>query len=371
MYKIDEKSNRIEKVERKTFSELNYSERENFQEWICNNPEVFNEELLIIQKEFNGFNETNERLDLLALDKQGNIVVIENKLDDSGKDVVWQVLKYAAYCSTLSKNNIIDIYQEYLDKNSIQEQAAEKLSEFYDIEDVEELKLNIGNTQRLILVAAKFRKEITSAVLWLMNYKLRIQCFKVTPYKRGSDTYINFDQIIPVKDIEEYVISMAEKSQDDIATQEDKKSSDKIRTKFWKEYLDKINTRIDLYKNVNPAKNHWISGGVGIFGVGLNSGISKKYGRVELYISTGNKEDNKKIFDELLKKKEEIEKEFDKEIIWERLDNRKASRIKCELSGVSYLNKEDWNKMIEFMVDAMESLYKALKTPLAEVKKMI
>lgn len=63
----------------------------------------FGEELLIIQKEFNGFNDTNERLDLLALDKEGNIVVIENKLDDTGRDVTWQVLKYASYCSTLNK----------------------------------------------------------------------------------------------------------------------------------------------------------------------------------------------------------------------------------------------------------------------------
>jgi hypothetical protein len=52
---------------------------------------------------------------LLALDKQGNLVVIENKLDDAGKDVTWQVLKYASYCSTLSKKNIKEIYQEYLE----------------------------------------------------------------------------------------------------------------------------------------------------------------------------------------------------------------------------------------------------------------
>jgi len=38
---------------------------------------------LIIQKEFDGFNDTRERLDLLALDKEGNIVIIENKLDDT------------------------------------------------------------------------------------------------------------------------------------------------------------------------------------------------------------------------------------------------------------------------------------------------
>ncbi len=64
-------------------------------------PESLGEELLIIQKEFDGFDETRERLDLLALDKQGSLVVIENKLDDSGRDVVWQALKYASYCSSL------------------------------------------------------------------------------------------------------------------------------------------------------------------------------------------------------------------------------------------------------------------------------
>jgi RecB family endonuclease NucS len=86
------------------------------QEWIANNPECLGEELLIIQKEFDGFNDTNERLDLLAVDKQGNVVVIENKLDDTGRDVTWQVLKYASYCSTLNKEQVAKIYQDFLNK---------------------------------------------------------------------------------------------------------------------------------------------------------------------------------------------------------------------------------------------------------------
>ena len=69
-------------------------------------PEALGEELLIIQKEFDGFADTRERLDLLALDKDGRLVVIENKLDDSGRDVVWQALKYVAYCSNLTKAQI-------------------------------------------------------------------------------------------------------------------------------------------------------------------------------------------------------------------------------------------------------------------------
>jgi RecB family endonuclease NucS len=88
MYLINKNENKIEKVAERTFSELGFKERENLQEWIANNPDCLGEDLLIIQKEFDGFNDTNERLDLLALDKQGNIVVIENKLDDSGKDEI-------------------------------------------------------------------------------------------------------------------------------------------------------------------------------------------------------------------------------------------------------------------------------------------
>lgn len=100
MYIINKDTNRIEKIESTTFKQLGFKEREHLQEWIANNPSCLNEDLLIIQKEFDGFNDTSERLDLLALDKQGNLVIIENKLDDTGRDVTWQVLKYSSYCST-------------------------------------------------------------------------------------------------------------------------------------------------------------------------------------------------------------------------------------------------------------------------------
>ena len=56
-------------------------------------PDALGEELLIIQKEFDGFADTRERLDLLALDKNGQLVIIENKLDDTGRDVVWQAVQ--------------------------------------------------------------------------------------------------------------------------------------------------------------------------------------------------------------------------------------------------------------------------------------
>lgn len=123
MFQIDRSANRLRRLERASFSALGFREREHLQEWLAAMPDALCETmgegedgLLIIQKEFDGFDGTRERLDLLALDRNGQLVVIENKLDDSGRDVVWQALKYAAYCSSLKKTEIVGIFQQYLDR---------------------------------------------------------------------------------------------------------------------------------------------------------------------------------------------------------------------------------------------------------------
>lgn len=134
MYQIDRINNRIKQLSVKKFTELGFYEREHLQEWIANAPEAMGEELLIIQKEFDGFDETKERLDLLALDKEGNLVVIENKLDDSGRDVDWQALKYASYCSNLNKSQIVEIYQSYLNRFCNSGDAKTQICEFLEVQ---------------------------------------------------------------------------------------------------------------------------------------------------------------------------------------------------------------------------------------------
>lgn len=366
MYQIDTTTNRILKIESKTFSDLGFRERENLQEWIANNPECLGEELLIIQKEFDGFNDTNERLDLLAVDKQGNVVVIENKLDDTGRDVTWQVLKYASYCSTLNKEQIAKIYQDYLNKQKSNENAEENLMEFFNKSDFAEISLNSGQTQRIIMVAGSFRKEVTSTVLWLMNYKLRIQCFKAEPFKSGDKLFVNFEQIIPMKEAEDYVISMANKTQEDINEQEVTKTRYLIRMEFWKEFLRELNKNPNSFQNISPSKDNWI--GTSIGGISFNFVISNYYARAEVYINKGKKELNKFIFDELYSKKAEIENSFGGALEWERLDEKITCRIKHELNDVDYFNRDDWKKMIAFMIDSMQRLEKSFREPITKMK---
>lgn len=206
MFKIDPHSNRINPLEVKRFSELGFTERKHLQEWLENYPQALaqedGEELLIIQKEFDGFDDTRERLDLLAIDKDGNLVVIENKLDDSGRDVVWQALKYASYCANLKKQQVVEIFQRYLNQKAQNEgstpaDAESVLLEFLQADDLQSVQLNTLKSQRLILVAAHYRKEVTNTVLWLSQFGVNCQCFKVTPYQAGAELFLNVEQIIP------------------------------------------------------------------------------------------------------------------------------------------------------------------------------
>lgn len=370
MYIINKNANRIEKIETTTFKQLGFKERDHLQEWIANNPECLNEDLLIIQKEFDGFNDTYERLDLLALDKQGNLVIIENKLDDTGKDVTWQVQKYASYCSTLNSSQIISIFNQYLARIGNESKAEDLLSEFLENEDFKE-HLNIGNSQRMILIAGEFRKEVTSTVLWLLNYGLRIQCFKATPYKLNDQIFLNLEQIIPVVEAEEFIISMAKKSREEVGTQEELKETHILRKKFWIEFLKEINKVSNLYQNISPGKAHWLSAGSGISGVTYNTVATRDYIHVEFAIWGKTKDENKVIYDTLFDHKDEIENSFGKPLKWERLDDKRMSRISCELVDVDVLNKDDWDKMIKFMVSHIPKFESTFKGYLASVNKKI
>ena len=138
MFRINPKTNSIVPLISRKFGELGFGNATTFRSG-SRKLHLVGEELLIIQKEFSGFSDTNERLDLLAVDKHGSLVLIENKLDDTGRDVTWQALKYPSYCSRLSKENIRHIYQDFLEKTEPGADAKEKLREFLDADDYEEI----------------------------------------------------------------------------------------------------------------------------------------------------------------------------------------------------------------------------------------
>ena len=364
MFKVNLPENRLVRLEKRRFDDLNLQERPHLQEWLVQTPEALGEDLLVIQKEFDGFADTRERLDLLALDKKGRLVVVENKLDDSGRDVVWQALKYVAYCSSLKKSEIVEIYQKYLDRWSNGESAVPNLCEFLEVEDLDDTVLNAGNEQRLILVAANFRKEVTATVLWLIGHGVRAQCFRVLPYSLGEELLIDLQQIIPTPEAADYMIGMAAKESEEKSAQGTQNRRQEMRRAFWTRTLDELRSRnVARYANISPSKDHWLSGATGISGCGLNLIFLKSEARVELYLARAEAGENKWIFDQLEPKRQEIEEHFGAELRWQRLDDKKACRISYSHPFNGFDDK-NWPAMIEWLCRHIVKLEEAFSEPL-------
>jgi hypothetical protein len=366
MYQIDISKNRIIRLQEKKFTDLKISERGHLQEWLANEPMALGEELLIIQKEFDGFDDTKERLDLLALDKDGNLVIIENKLDDSGRDVVWQALKYASYCSTLKKEQIVEVFQKYLNKYCNGENAQALICEFLKEPDIGEVVINGGNQQRLMFVAAHFRKEVTSTVLWLLSHNIRLQCFKVTPYAMGDSLFLNMEQIIPTPEAAEYMIGISQKEAEVKTTEKEAKDRHRIRQEFWGKALEALrSSKTDLFNNISPSKDHWLSAGSGVSYCPYNLIFGNKIIRVEMQISLGTKTDNKYIFDQLFAQRDKIEATFGEKLSWERLNDKISSYIRYGLA-VDGDDREKWPEMIDWLINHIIKMETAFKTPLTE-----
>ncbi len=370
MFRIDLKQNRLSRLPQKRFTDLKLRERDHLQEWLANQPDALGEELLIIQKEFAGFDKTRERLDLLALDKDGNLVVIENKLDDSGRDVTWQALKYTAYVSGLTKTQIVDIYQQYLDRHHADGgNATDRICEFMEIEveELEETVLNPGNDQRMIFIAANFRREVTATVLWLLSRGIRAQCFKATPYAFGDELMVDIQQIIPTPEAADYMIGISNKENEEKATQNTQKKLHKLHLDFWEAALEQLRVDgITLYQNISPAKDHWLSAGSGTGSCPYRMAFSRDEARVGINLQRSETSENKWLFDQLYSQKDAIEAEFGAKLNWRRMDDNKASRIVYAQSFDGF-NREAWPEMIGWLATHIQKLEAAFSEPLSRL----
>ena len=366
MFQVNRSKNRLVRLDVRQFADLDLRERDHLQEWLAQMPDALGEELLIIQKEFDGFADTRERLDLLALDKEGRLVVIENKLDDSGRDVIWQALKYVAYCSSLKKTEIVRIYQEYLDRWSEGANAARNLCDFLGVEELDEIVLNVGNEQRLMLVAANFRKEVTAAVLWLLGHGVRAQCFRVVPYSFGEELLIHLQQIIPTPEAADYMIELVAKDSQEKSDQGARKRRQKLQQAFWTKALEELRARnVSRFQNLSPSTETWLGCSAGASGCKYNLIFGNRAARVELYLERSVAKENKWVFDQLHREKEDFEKRFGADLRWQRLPG-KASRI-SHSHPFDGLNEEKWPEMIEWLCQHIVRLDKAFSERLVEL----
>lgn len=185
-----------------SFPEHGIKERADLQRLLRANIGVVAPDVLVIAEEFAEWEDSKRRIDLLGLDRAANLVVIELKRGDDGGHMELQAIRYAAMVSNMTFEDAEDVFQSYLDKSDPKRDARAEILEFLDWDEPHEDKF--AQDVRIVLVSADFSKELTTAVLWLNEHDMDIQCVRLKPYDSGQGVFIDAQKIIPLPEASEY-----------------------------------------------------------------------------------------------------------------------------------------------------------------------
>jgi len=196
-------------VEPTTFAAEHVMERADLQRALRARIDVIAEGLLVVAEEFGDFAGVNRRIDLLAVDRAGELVVIELKRTEDGGHMELQALRYAAMVSTMTFDQLVETYERHLKQEDpdAAPTARTKLAAF--LEEVGGEDAVLQRRVRIILVAGGFDTQITTAVLWLADvYGLDIRCVKLVPYRVSGRLLLDVQQVIPLPEAEELTVRL-------------------------------------------------------------------------------------------------------------------------------------------------------------------
>lgn len=197
-------------LETTTMNAEGYDE-EDLREWLLANPrQFFDEDILIIGREVS-IEGIGDGIDVLGIDRDGNLVVVELKRGALRGDVDFQMLKYASYVSRWGHSKIKTQFESFARSTWGTElygddpDFTETLEEFCN----DEYELN-GN-QRLIYVGNAVRERIGSVVLWLREQGIEATIVEFTLFKNNdNDHYLDAKTTVPTSSLDKFSIGTSE-----------------------------------------------------------------------------------------------------------------------------------------------------------------
>src|SRR5215210_4943144 len=216
LYSIKQEQNGLNFIQPSTFIEVGMKERQDLQTLLRDNPSVIGSDLFVFAEEHSNWQESLRRVDLLAIDRDANLVVVELKRVEDGGHLELQAIRYAAMVSAMDFEGVVKAYEKMLadpviskKRGTAPTEARQSLLDFLDAASAEEVA--VSSTPRIALISPSFSKEITTTVLWLNDQGLDIRCLEVKPYKLGEELYLDMEQVIPLPSAEAYIVQQREK----------------------------------------------------------------------------------------------------------------------------------------------------------------
>lgn len=197
----------------------------------------------------------------------------------------------------------------------------------------------------LVWIVKEAREEHRSAVEWLNNVtsdEVNIFLIEIHAYTIGDSDPAPMFEVV-------------EKPNDFIKSNKNGKGNNKKLNKassecftFWSKFNEVLVNKGKPFNLRKVTTDHWFDVALGKSGIHVEITLVNKDGHigVGVYIA-----DDKDLFDQLYDNKDEIEKELGFKMEWDRLDNKKASRIKSKIPGLNFDDKNNYPELMDKVID--------------------
>ena len=196
----------------------------------------------------------------------------------------------------------------------------------------------------VVWVVKEAREEHRSAIEWLNNNTISDIAFfliEIHAYKIGES--------LPAAKFE-----MVEKPNDFIKNTKGSNSSGELnksqaeRLEFWEQFNTVVVEKGKPFSLRKASTDHWYNVALGVSGACISITLVNKDNIVGVEVLI---HDDKALFDSLLEKKDEIEKQAGMNLSWERLEGKKASRIKYSIPGLNFDNHSNYHELMVEIID--------------------
>lgn len=308
----------IGKLERVPLRQVWEHEAYDFTQWLQENIDVLNTAL-----DLNLVNVDREQaagsfsIDLVAEDEGGGTVIIENQLEKSNHDHLGKLITY----------------------------------------------LTGMGAKAAVWIVSDPRPEHVAAVAWLNeSSSAAFYMVKVEAVRIGTS---------PAAPLFTLIVGPSEETKDVGQTKKEIAERYGIRKRWWTTLIERSGKITKLHAHITPGEYSWIGASSGIRGLNFNYVVTQDECAAELYIDRGkdSEQENKSIFDQLLANKDQIDASFGEALSWERLEGKRACRIRHTQTGGGYRSPEDqWPALQDAIIKDMDRLEKALRPHLKQLK---
>lgn len=240
------------------------------------------------------------RCDIVAKDETSGIqVVIENQLEASNHDHLGKIITYASGL----------------------------------------------NASVIVWIVTEAKEEHRSAIEWLNNNTSQGISFfliELHAYKIGdSHPAPKFEVIEKPNDFIKY---------NKVSKDEGDTISRARRFEFWAKFNEVLIAKEKPFNVRKPSTDHWYDVAIGTSKAHISINLVNKEGKIvlELYIP-----DDKSLFDMLHEQQAEIESELNMNFEWERLDKKKASRIKYAIPGLNFEDQSNYGELMDKVIECV------------------